>query len=105
VRTYPPRLYGGPQSSLDSVEIVVVCRKRLPTTHAAVVSARVGGHGRNDVRIDRNMVGRRLEKPAATIQCTNLTPSSGSTLTVGWQVCCGSRVAVVSCKAARSMRV
>jgi hypothetical protein len=60
--THPPRLLGGPaKSSLDSVEIVAVCRKRLPTTHAAVVSARAGGHGRDDVQIDRNMVGRRLE--------------------------------------------
>jgi hypothetical protein len=83
VRTYPPRLYGGPQSSLDSVEIVAVCRKRLPTTHAAVVSARVGGHGRNDVRIDGNMVGSHLEKPAATVQYLNVTPSSGSTLSAG----------------------
>ena len=64
--THPPRLLGGPpKSSFDSVETVAVYRKRLPTTHAAVVSARIGGHGRNDIRVNRNMVGRRLEKPAA----------------------------------------
>jgi hypothetical protein len=71
MRTHPPRLLDGPKSSLDSVEGIAVCRKRLTTTHAAVVSARVGGHGRNDVRIDRNMVGRRLEKPAATYPMSN----------------------------------
>jgi hypothetical protein len=83
MRTHPSRLLGGPKSSIDSVEIVAMCRKRLPTTHAAVVSARVGGHGRNDVQIDGNMVGSRLEKPAATVQCPNVTPSSGSTLSAG----------------------
>jgi hypothetical protein len=56
---------------------------KTTTTHAAVVSARVGGHSRNDVRIDKDMVGRRPEKPAATIRCSISTPSSGSTLTVG----------------------
>lgn len=66
MRTHPPRLLDGLKSSLDSVEDIAECRKRLTTTHAAVVSARVGSHGRNGVRIDRNMVGRRLEKPAAT---------------------------------------
>ena len=65
--THPPRLLGGPpKSSLDSVETIAVYRNRLPTTHTAVVSARVGGHGRNDIRVNRNMVGRRLEKSAAT---------------------------------------
>jgi hypothetical protein len=65
-RTYPPRLLDGPKSSLHSGEISEVCRERSTATHAAVVSARVGGHGRKNVRIDRDIAGQRLKKVAVT---------------------------------------
>jgi hypothetical protein len=67
IRIHPPRLLVDSVSSLDSIEVVfAVCRKTIPTTHAVMVSARVGGDDRDDIQVNRNMVGRRLEKPAAT---------------------------------------
>jgi hypothetical protein len=58
IRIHPPRLLVDSVSSLDSIEVVfAVCRKTLPTTHAAMVSARVGGDDRDDIQVNRNMVG------------------------------------------------
>lgn len=104
MRTHPPRLL----SSLDSIMVVATCRNRLTTTHAAVVSALVGGHSRNDVGSTGIWSEGVLRSLRRRFRCQTRTPSRGSTLTVGrygWQVCRRSRVAVVSCKAARSLRV
>jgi hypothetical protein len=66
MRTYSPRLLDGSKSSLDFIEVIAVYWKTLIKIHAIVVFAQVRGRSRDDVAIDSDTVGRRLEKPATT---------------------------------------